>query len=311
MNDLISVIVPVFKVELYLDKCIQSIVEQNYKNIESILVDDGSPDRCPQMCDHWAARDKRITVIHKSNGGLSDARNTGIESATGKYVVFVDSDDYIDNRFIECLYTQILETKAQISSVDMLLFDDSTKIVRDEEYHVVEVFNRKEAISALFDPCKFQNFMCNKMFERRLFDTIKFPRGHMMEDLAVAYKLIEQCDLVSYCPVKLYYYYQRTGSILHGVNLDYLKDWYTYSKEKYLYIKVHYPEMDVNYQHFNLVVLECYPLLEKKEALFASQEFKRNKKYKLNKPGWKNQVKFILFSLSKRLYSIVWTLWRK
>ena len=311
MNDLISVIVPVFKVELYLDKCIQSIIEQDYKNLEIILVDDGSPDRCPQMCDHWAAQDKRIAVIHKRNGGLSDARNTGIEAATGKYVVFVDSDDYIDNRFVECLYTQILETKAQISSVDMILFDDSTQIVRDEEHHIVEVFNRKEAILALFDPCKFQNFMCNKMFERRLFNTIKFPCGHMMEDLAVAYKLIEQCDLVSYCPVKLYYYYQRTGSILHSANLNYLKDWYTYSKEKYLYIKEHYPEMDVNYQHFNSVVLECYPLLEKEEAFFASQEFKKNKKYLLNKPTWKNRIKFILFSLNERLYCIVWTLWKK
>ena len=98
--DLISVIVPVYQVEEYLDRCVQSIVDQTYTNLEIILVDDGSPDRCPQMCDEWAKRDSRIRVIHKENGGLSDARNAGMQAASGTYIAFVDSDDWVSERYI-------------------------------------------------------------------------------------------------------------------------------------------------------------------------------------------------------------------
>ena len=103
MADLISIIVPVYKVELYLDRCVQSLVNQVYTNIEIILVDDGSPDQCPQLCDEWTNRDSRIKVIHKENGGLSDARNVGIINSSGEYVAFVDSDDCVDENFIDCL----------------------------------------------------------------------------------------------------------------------------------------------------------------------------------------------------------------
>ena len=108
--DLISVVVPVYRVEPYLDRCVASIVNQTYRNLEIILVDDGSPDRCPAMCDAWAEKDRRIKVIHKANGGLSDARNVGLQLAQGNYVAFIDSDDWIDLRFIEILYKAIVET---------------------------------------------------------------------------------------------------------------------------------------------------------------------------------------------------------
>lgn len=106
-RDLISIIVPVYKVEPYLDRCIQSIVNQTYKNLEIILVDDGSPDNCPVMCDTWAQRDTRIKVIHKKNSGQADARNMGLEVAKGTYFTFVDSDDYVDERFVELLCVQL------------------------------------------------------------------------------------------------------------------------------------------------------------------------------------------------------------
>ena len=109
-EELISVIVPVYKVEKYLNKCVQSIIQQTYTNLEIILVDDGSPDNCPQMCDEWAKKDSRIVVIHKKNGGLSDARNAGIAVAKGKYIGFVDSDDYIESTMYEDLYLAISKT---------------------------------------------------------------------------------------------------------------------------------------------------------------------------------------------------------
>ena len=100
-KELISIVIPVYKVELYLEKCIESIINQTYKNLEIIIVDDGSPDNCPQICDEYSKKDKRIKVIHKENGGLSDARNAGIDIATGKYIAFVDSDDYVSDDYVE------------------------------------------------------------------------------------------------------------------------------------------------------------------------------------------------------------------
>ena len=103
-SNLVSVIVPVYKVEQYLNRCVSSIIKQSHTNLEIILVDDGSPDRCPQLCDEWALQDSRIKVVHKENGGLSDARNVGLKKASGNYICFVDSDDYVSTKFVETLY---------------------------------------------------------------------------------------------------------------------------------------------------------------------------------------------------------------
>ena len=116
-NELVSVIVPVYKVEPYLDRCVASILAQTYPNLEVILVDDGSPDNCPALCDAWAQRDARIRVIHKKNGGQSDARNVGLDAASGAYISFVDSDDYIAENFIETLYDLLHEYHTDISAV--------------------------------------------------------------------------------------------------------------------------------------------------------------------------------------------------
>ena len=113
-KEVISIVVPIYKVEKYIKKCIDSIIEQTYKNLEIILVDDGSPDGCAKICDEYAKKDKRIKAIHKENGGLSDARNVGIDISTGKYICFVDSDDYIENNYIELLYKCIVENLVSI-----------------------------------------------------------------------------------------------------------------------------------------------------------------------------------------------------
>ena len=127
-EELISIIVPVYKVEKYLDKCINSIVSQTYKNLEVILVDDGSPDSCGKMCDEWTKKDTRIKVIHKENGGLSDARNFGLDCAKGKYIQFVDSDDYIEKDMIEFLYKNLKENNADISICSNYMVDEENVI---------------------------------------------------------------------------------------------------------------------------------------------------------------------------------------
>lgn len=138
---------------------IQSIVNQTYKNLEIILVDDGSPDNCPVMCDTWAQRDTRIKVIHKKNSGLADAQNMGLEVAKGTYFTFVDSDDYVDECFVECLRAQIQESDAQISCVDLQKFNDENPAIIDTEKQKTMLYHQKEAVAALFDESQFGNYM--------------------------------------------------------------------------------------------------------------------------------------------------------
>ena len=128
-SELVSIIVPVYKVEKYLDKCIESIVGQTYENLEIILVDDGSPDNCPAMCDRWAEKDSRIKVIHKENGGLSSARNAGLDACTGEYIYFLDSDDYIAENCIEMLFNTIISDGSDMCIGNLMSVDESENFV--------------------------------------------------------------------------------------------------------------------------------------------------------------------------------------
>ncbi len=148
MEDLITVIVPVFKVEKYLEKCVKSICCQTYKNLEIILVDDGSPDNCGKMCDKYAKSDKRIKVIHKENGGLSDARNAGIKMATGKYIAFVDSDDYVSNDYIEYMYKILKKENTKISICELQIVWKNTTIENNKE-NKVQKLTSKQALENL------------------------------------------------------------------------------------------------------------------------------------------------------------------
>lgn len=311
MHDLISVIVPVYKVENYLDRCVQSIVEQTYDNLEIILVDDGSPDQCPKMCDDWAAKDQRIKVIHKKNGGLSDARNVGIAESNGKYLTFIDSDDYVDSRFIECLYTQIQKNGAQMSCVGIQMFDDKSRVNIDTEQHGMEIYTRKGAIEALFDSSKFRDYAWNKMFERSLFNTTTFPKGRLTEDRAILFQLIGKCNCISYCPIKVYFYYQRENSCLHNPNKKLTQDWYWSSKERYIYTKDHYPEFALNYKYFNYIILQCYSALDNKEKKYAKQEFRKNLKYGLPTLTKNGVLEITIFMINEKLYCKVWEWWHR
>ena len=153
MKDLISVIIPVYNVEKYINRCVDSVIHQSYTNLEIILVDDGSPDNCPTICDNYSKQDSRIKVIHKKNGGLSDARNVGIEHSKGKYITFIDSDDYISNDYVEILYKLITKYNSKIAVADNYIFyedgniyDNSTGIkqcVSQSEFFEKMLLNRK------------------------------------------------------------------------------------------------------------------------------------------------------------------------
>ena len=204
-KELISVIVPVYKVEQYLEKCIISIINQSYKNLEIILVDDGSPDDCPMICDRWAKKDSRIRVIHKKNGGLSDARNVGISLAKGMYVCFVDSDDYISEKFVETLYDLIISCHTDISAVRFKeVTSNNEQIEKITENEEIIIFDGEDALRQLFSNVTFANYAWNKMYKRELFDDVKFPVNRKMEDLGTTYNLLIKAKKIAFSTKSLY-----------------------------------------------------------------------------------------------------------
>lgn len=217
-NPLISVIVPIYNVECYLKTCIESIVHQTYSNLEIVLVDDGSPDRCPEICDEYAKKDNRVKVIHQDNGGLAHARNVGIANSNGEYLTFVDSDDYVSNDYVESLHKGLTESGADISVASLIMFKEnylSCVSLKRESFVEVEkndYFKEYASIKAE----KSMPFITawNKLYKKELFDGVKYPKGKLYEDAFTTYKLIEKARKIVYSTTKLYYYRLNPQSIL-------------------------------------------------------------------------------------------------
>lgn len=213
-QNLISVIIPVYKVEEYLDKCVESVINQSYKNLEIILVDDGSPDSCPKICDEWAKKDNRIKVIHKSNGGLSSARNVGLDIAKGDYIMFVDSDDHIDNNICEHLINLIKQHNCDLAMCELQLFYKNNLIKDDIEEQCIK-YSNDEVINQLYNT-KINHLMvaCGKVFKRHIFDEIRFPINKLHEDEFTIHKILHNTKSFVTTNLKLYNYLQRENSIM-------------------------------------------------------------------------------------------------
>ena len=240
--DLISVIVPVYKVEEYLDKCIESIVNQTYKNLEIVLVDDGSPDNCPKMCDEWAEKDNRIKVIHKKNGGLSDARNAGLEIATGEYIGFVDSDDCIAAEMYEKLLNAIIEDESDIAACDIeMIFDDNSKnIVMTPKSRLV--LNRSEAEESIITEKLLKHPVWYKLYKKTVINNIMFEVGKLHEDVFWSYQVIGDANKVSIIDYVGYFYYQRSNSIM-GENYSLRRlDAVEAKVQRQEYLIIHFPQ---------------------------------------------------------------------
>ena len=213
-NPLISIIVPVYKAEKYLDKCVQSIVNQTYKNLEIILVDDGSPDNCPQMCDEWAEKDGRIKVIHKENGGAAMARNAALDIASGDYIGFVDSDDYIDENMYKVLYNSLVKNSADISLCSYYTVDRTGKEVAVNFNFKSEIIDKYELISNNNSVC-FGRVLWNCLFKSDLWNNMIFPDYKKHEDVAVLPYVFYRANVISFVPEALYYYVCVDGSIMN------------------------------------------------------------------------------------------------
>lgn len=214
MNVLVSVIVPIYKIEDYLEKCVQSIQLQTYQNIEIILVDDGSPDKCGEKCDQFAKEDPRIKVVHKENGGLSDARNSGIDAATGTYIVFVDGDDYIHEDYIKKLYNALTRNEADVAVCSFSLVDDD-KITQVENVSETDlVITGHELLSRVLTDTGYKYVVAwNKLYKRELFVKHHFAKGKLYEDEYINYELFWDVEKVALVSESLYFYVQRVGSI--------------------------------------------------------------------------------------------------
>ncbi len=208
---MISIIVPVYKVEPYLRQCVDSILNQTYRNIEVLLIDDGSPDKCGEICDEYERKDKRVRVFHTENRGLSAARNLGLKEAVGDYIGFVDSDDWIEPDMYECLIGELKKYEADIViGGSISTYESDEKGVKKKVDHTV--YQSTESLEALLDR-EINDQVWNKLYRAELVKQICFPEGRNYEDIATLYKVFILAKRTVVVPKYLYYHRQRKNSI--------------------------------------------------------------------------------------------------
>lgn len=242
---LISIIVPVYQVEEYLPQCIESILDQTYTNLEIILVDDGSKDKSGQLCDEYAKREQRIRVIHKQNGGVSSARNAGLTIASGEYIGFVDSDDWIEPEMYEALYNA-MEYNTNIA-VCNYYYDDVGKermVMCGKEGKL----NTCSALEMLVSD-ETPNYAWNKLYHKEIFKRIVFPQGKKFEDVAVMYLLFEKAETVCFVNKSLYHYRYRKSGIIGQKSVSDMLDHCEFRIDRYRYFEKKYPDMHCKHIH--------------------------------------------------------------
>ncbi len=253
MDPLVSIIVPIYNVEEYLQRCLDSIINQTYKTIEIILVDDGSPDKCGEMCDEFAKQDSRIIVIHKENGGLSSARNAGLDIAKGDYVMFVDSDDYVEPQFCEIPLKLALEKNVEIVSFGYnKVFEAGHRLCR--KTNNPRIINSSEGIREIIEKKDIIfSFAVNKIYDKTLFSHIRYPYGKIYEDQATTYLLFHEAKEIYVSDSVLYNYVYRNSSIsAEWDKPEAIEARFEMWLERLTFIRKYYPE-NVNSQINQLV----------------------------------------------------------
>ena len=302
-QELISVIVPVYKVEAYIRRCVDSILAQSYQNIEVILVDDGTPDNSGKICDEYATSDGRVKVIHQKNMGLSEARNSGMREATGDYLCFIDSDD-----FVHCDYCGGLLRLAQEYDAPMAVcgyeFTSGDSVQCNQEPYDITVRDRRDAMYHLINN-EHTNYVWRRICKRQLFDGIRFEPGRLCEDIAIMYQLIDRCDKVVYTEAPYYGYFDNSRSIVNTVSskLEYhtMLGWY----EQYQFCKKHYPELKdrclKQTLHYYLLVYS-YSCSMKDENLINARKAVHNDRWELYRVAdVKYKIKYWVVTLFPRV----------
>jgi|GEM_PF-853390 Glycosyltransferases involved in cell wall biogenesis len=226
MKPLVSIIIPVYNVAEFLPACIDSVICQSYKEIEILLINDGSSDGSGGICEEYAKRDGRIRVIHKENGGLSDARNVGLDNARGEYFSFIDSDDVINEMFIMILLNTLSRSEASISMCDYAVFSTILPQILHTENDAFELYTGEYMLNNLYSKQWVPKnvIACNKLYKRSIWEDLRYKVGVLHEDEYVIHHLYSNVESVAYCPVKLYYYRQREASITKEISSKRIHD---------------------------------------------------------------------------------------
>ena len=314
---LISVIVPVYRVEKYLERCVKSILSQTYKNLEVILVDDGSPDQCPAICDACAEKDARVKVIHQENKGLSGARNAGINAASGEYLAFVDSDDYVSPHFIEELYQLLKDTGCAIGQCRFSYVKGEGLV--EEGDSAFCIYRGESLMEQLYGPEeKATCFVVawNKLYRAELFKEtgIRYPEGRIHEDEATTYRLFHEAKKLAFLDRALYGYYTENGGSITSVFSAKRLQWLTAHEERIAFFKKNGYEKLLPAAYRKLCdacitfYFRCTEQVKDAEEL-KKELRKRLETYRANGAAWiaalplKTRMGYELFSMSPGLYA--------
>lgn len=290
MNPKISIIVPVYKVEPYIHKCIDSILNQTFKDFELILIDDGSPDNCGKICDEYALKDNRVLVIHKENGGLSSARNRGIDIAKGEYIGFVDSDDWIEPDMYEILYDICKLNDCDMANCSSTIYFPNKTVVNGG--HSLIIHNKEEAMKTMLEGKLYDEVAWTKLIKKELLSNIRFKEGIIYEDTDFTYRVIDKANKIGCIGKAKYNYMKREGSTMDKAVRDLRIDAAIIYEEMYEFFKIKYPSLS------NIVLLKlansCMSILN---MISKDDNFKYNKeKY--------YKVAYILNKHYKRIFKI-------
>lgn len=291
MGDKISVIVPIYKVEDYLHRCVDSIINQTYTNLEIILVDDGSPDNCPMICDEYAKKDSRIRVVHKKNGGLSDARNAGIDIATGEYIMFIDSDDFVDIEMMESMMKNMIDNNVDMVVCNIKYVYEDREVVKYNQAD--RILDRYEAMEEYLKDGVVQAVAWNKLYKKSLINDMRYKVGKTNEDEFFTYKVVDKTDKIYYNSRPFYNYIQRDSSIMGKYSLKRL-DGVEASYERLNFIKERYPDLyEKEKKTFINLCIYSYQMILKEPNLDKNKQGRKilnnyTKKIKFNKTELKN-----------------------
>lgn len=321
MKPLISVIVPVYNVEKYLEKCVDSIINQTYSNLEIILVNDGSPDNCPQICDEYAKKDKRIKVIHKKNGGQADARNKALDIMQGEWVVFIDSDDFVEKDFIETLYELCFKFDTKMSMINFRSFTDEREIL-DKKPQI----NEKESLitceKMLYKMCVGDiGFAVWKfLFHKDIFKNIRFPSGQIYEDIFIAFDVLNLSKKVAITNAIKYFYRVRIGSTVnsfnkkHLVGVDSVKRFASFVAKEYPLLKD-----ATSYAICTSMLAISIGILNSKESAFYDKLKEYSNFMRLNlksvlktdSSSKQSKILIIIFALSPAIFKIILKIYKR
>ena len=275
-KELISVVIPVYNVANYLEKCLNSVQRQTYEKLEIILVDDGSTDNSGEICDRYKEKDTRVQVFHKENGGLSDARNFGISKAKGRYITFIDSDDYVMPNYVKHLFDLISKYNADISVTCAIKFFEGREQPTEVAYEKIKskLYTSEEALEDVLYRRNIPIYAWAKMYKTALFDNIKFPFGELFEDLSTEYLLFDRAEKIAFNPVRDYCYLQRKNSIINS-NYDPRKMIQVYTCEKIIsFIKKNYPSIT------RAAISKCFiTTLNLYKNIPSKQDYKEDRKF--------------------------------